>query len=265
MVRTRRRNSGHGSHPVCVTRRLEMPSVISSSARKLPPSLRPDDSSNSTGTRSRRASSMAPASSTRAGAASAASSSSAARSTEASARRPTLPILTAPKHTADSMLALPRPTTRAACGQEARPCPWVGCRHHLLLEVAQSNGVGSTTAAGKPRDLRPTSLRMNRPNRGRASLGRRPGLESSAAHLVVRRWIDDAAEQLANMMHTCSLDVVDAYPDGLSEASVAILLGVTEQAINAETTNALREYKRRVKRLDSTTRLGEQTRYAGAR
>jgi hypothetical protein len=37
------------------------------------------------------------------------------------------------------------------------------------------------------------------------------------------------------MIHTCSLDVADAYPDGLSESSVALLLGVTEQAINAET------------------------------
>ena len=153
---------------------------------------------------------------------------------------------TAPKHTADSMLALPRPTTRADCGQEARPRPWVGCRHHLLLEIAQSHGTGSTTPAGKPRDLRPTSLRMNRPNRGRAILGRRPGLESSAAHLVVRRWIDDAAEQLASMMHTCSLDVIDSYPGGLSEGSVAVLLGGTEQAINAETRGALRRFKARL-------------------
>jgi len=157
---------------------------------------------------------------------------------------------------ADSMLGLPRPTTRADCGQEARPCPWVGCRHHLLLEVARSHGAGKTTPAGKPRDLRPTSLRLNRPNRGRAILGRRPGLESSAAHLLVRRWIDDAAEQLANMMHTCSLDVVDAYPDGLSEGSVALLLGVTEQAINAETRNALQKYKaaRQAARLEGEDR-----------
>jgi len=164
----------------------------------------------------------------------------------ASAPQATLPTLTAPKHTADSMLVLPRPTTRGDCGQEARPCPWVGCRHHLLIEVAQSHGTRATTPAGMPRDLRPTSLRMNRPNRGRAILGRRPGLESSAAHLVVRRWIDDATEQLANMMHTCSLDVVAAYPDGLSEGAVAFLLGVTEQAINAETQGALRSAKSRM-------------------
>jgi hypothetical protein len=119
----------------------------------------------------------------------------------------------------------------------------VGCRHHLLLEVAQSKGSVRTTPAGTPRDIRPTSLRLNRPNRGRAILGRRPGLESSAAHLVVQRWIDDATEQLSNMMHTCSLDVARDYPDGLSESSVALLLGVTEQAINAETRAALIKFR----------------------
>lgn len=45
------------------------------------------------------------------------------------------------------------------------------------------------------------------------------------------------------MMHTCSLAVVRDYPDGLSESSVAMLLDVTEQAINAETKSALRKLK----------------------
>jgi hypothetical protein len=60
---------------------------------------------------------------------------------------------------------------------------------------------------------------------------------------VVQRWIDDATERLSNMMHTCSLDVVDGYPDGLSESSVALLMGVTEQAINAETRTALIKFR----------------------
>lgn len=178
----------------------------------------------------------APVSTTRASAVSAAKSSGGAKSTVASEPQATLPMLTARKHTADSMLTLPRPTRRGDCGQEARPCPWVGCRHHLLLEVAQAK-----ERTGQ--DMRPTSLRMNRANRGRTTMGRRPGLESSAAHLVVQRWIDDATEQLSSMMHTCSLDVVDQYPDGLSEGSVALLLGVTHQAVNAETRIALRKFK----------------------
>src|ERR1700733_6974584 len=74
----------------------------------------------------------APDSSTRAGATSARPPCSAATSTGGSAAQPTLPIFTAPRHTPDPMLAVPRPTTRAECLQEARPCPWASCRYHLL-------------------------------------------------------------------------------------------------------------------------------------
>jgi hypothetical protein len=62
----------------------------------------------------------------------------------------------------------------------------VSCRHHLLLEVAASKG---------GRDVRPTSLRLNRPRTGRRrATGRRSGLPSSTAHHLVRQWIDDAVE-----------------------------------------------------------------------
>jgi hypothetical protein len=112
------------------------------------------------------------------------------------------------------MFAIPRPKTRAECRDEARPCPWVGCRHHLLLEVAKT---------------RPTA------KESRAMLGgRRPGLRSSAAAEIVRAWIDEAVELLSYMPYTCSLDVVDAFPDGLSPRRVGWLLAVTEQAIDAE-------------------------------
>lgn len=33
-----------------------------------------------------------------------------------------------------------RPRTRGECVGGARPCPWVGCRHHLYLEVHPSTG-----------------------------------------------------------------------------------------------------------------------------
>ena len=122
-------------------------------------------------------------------------------------------------------------------------------RHHLLLEVAHSKGTRRTTPAGKPRDIQPASLRLNRASRGRMSMGRRPGLASSAAQLVVQHWIDDAVEQLSNMMYTCSLDVPRDYPDGLSESSVAFLLGVTEQAINAETQSALNRFREQLIRV----------------
>jgi len=33
-----------------------------------------------------------------------------------------------------------RPTTRAQCKEEARPCPWVSCKHHLYLDINPETG-----------------------------------------------------------------------------------------------------------------------------
>jgi hypothetical protein len=35
---------------------------------------------------------------------------------------------------------LDRPRTRADCRAEARPCPWVGCKHHLYLDINPATG-----------------------------------------------------------------------------------------------------------------------------
>jgi hypothetical protein len=35
---------------------------------------------------------------------------------------------------------LERPRTRADCGAEARPCPWVACKHHLYLDINPDTG-----------------------------------------------------------------------------------------------------------------------------
>lgn len=124
-----------------------------------------------------------------------------------------------------AMLAIPRPRTRADCLQEARPCPWVGCTHHLLLEVEESEG-----------DRAP-NLILNRPTH---RPGPRRGLPSSAAGLVVDLWIDDAIEQLFRMRRTCELDVLDergakSHPNALAtplnNKEVAELLHVRKQTI----------------------------------
>jgi hypothetical protein len=127
------------------------------------------------------------------------------------------------------MLAIPRPTNRAECLQEARPCPWASCRYHLLLEVTATKGGD---------DVRPTTLRLNRPSRllglpPRRS-GRRPGLAATATHHVVGQWIDDAVEQLQSMRYTCALDIADEYPDGITELSVGLVLGVSEKAAHGD-------------------------------
>lgn len=38
-----------------------------------------------------------------------------------------------------------RPRTRGECESAPRPCPWVGCRHHLLTEVNPSTGTLTLT------------------------------------------------------------------------------------------------------------------------
>ncbi len=35
---------------------------------------------------------------------------------------------------------IPRPTTRAQCREEMRPCPWVACKHHLSLDINPETG-----------------------------------------------------------------------------------------------------------------------------
>lgn len=35
----------------------------------------------------------------------------------------------------DALAAVMRPRTRGDCADGPRPCPWVGCRHHLYLEI----------------------------------------------------------------------------------------------------------------------------------
>ena len=35
---------------------------------------------------------------------------------------------------------IPRPTSRAECREEMRPCPWVACKHHLYLDVNPETG-----------------------------------------------------------------------------------------------------------------------------
>lgn len=50
----------------------------------------------------------------------------------------------------------PRPRTRADCINGPRPCPWVGCRHHLGLEVTRAGGLKPTFPNIEPDELEPS-------------------------------------------------------------------------------------------------------------
>lgn len=46
-----------------------------------------------------------------------------------------------------------RPTTRGECSQVVRPCPYVGCRYHLYLDVDSRTGSLKINADREPWEL----------------------------------------------------------------------------------------------------------------
>lgn len=52
---------------------------------------------------------------------------------------------------------LSRPRTRSECVDGPRPCPWVGCRHNLFLEVTVGEGLAFREPGREPWDVDPAS------------------------------------------------------------------------------------------------------------
>jgi hypothetical protein len=119
------------------------------------------------------------------------------------------------KSTGQDGPTVPRPTTRAECCEEARPCPWVGCRHHLLV----------TEVDGR--------LRLNLPARTR-----RPTLGPKASEREVEIWIDEAVEALQRMTDTCSLDVAETVDGRLGKRRLGRLLGMSPSGARNEINHA---------------------------
>lgn len=102
-----------------------------------------------------------------------------------------------------------RPRTRGECRNEARPCPWVGCEHHLALdEIPATSG-----------RRRASSLVLEDLAGGRTVLGERADARELDA------FGDRVVDVLLELADTCSLDVGDR---GIHEATeVATLARVT--------------------------------------
>jgi hypothetical protein len=49
-----------------------------------------------------------------------------------------------------------RPHQRIECGQIERPCPYVGCRYHLYLDVRSSGAIAETWPTREPWELAST-------------------------------------------------------------------------------------------------------------
>ncbi len=179
------------------------------------------------------------------GAGSAETRSCAVKSTAVSAQLPMLSISTE-RRTEETMLGVPRPTTRAECLEEARPCPWVSCRHHLLLEVAEPKA---------QRKRKPTSLVLCGP--GTHGGTKRRGLSSSAGAAEVEIWMDEAVERLSRMEHTCALDAVDVHGEYVvqSDYKVGRLLGTTRVEVDRRTKQAHQSSRMARRRMRTTIEL----------
>ena len=82
-------------------------------------------------------------------------------------------LLTLPLASSDEALlrAHPRPKTRGDCIDGPRPCPWVGCRHHLYLDVLPGSGELKIRLGGEPEDLpEDRSCALDVADRGGATL-----------------------------------------------------------------------------------------------
>lgn len=125
-----------------------------------------------------------------------------------------------------------RPKTRGECPPPGDACPYVSCRHNLLLEVAESRSTRPTTGPSRG-GRRAPRLRLN-VLPGNNTGGRRAGLSASARPDEVEAWTERASDRLLEMKETCALRATASNPAGMEEHEIAALLGTTPQAISAE-------------------------------
>lgn len=62
-----------------------------------------------------------------------------------------------------------RPTNRSECRDGPRPCPWVGCRHHLYLDVSPRGGIRMVFPDLEPHEMT-ESCSIDVADRGSATL-----------------------------------------------------------------------------------------------
>lgn len=115
----------------------------------------------------------------------------------------------------DPTYKITRPQSRAECKGGCRPCPWVGCRYHLLLEVGEKTG-------GRPARLRVLGAR-----------NRILSLCATAPAVVVDAISDEAVERLAGLSESCALDIADR--GGIGPKQIGRVLGLSRQTVQKET------------------------------
>lgn len=101
---------------------------------------------------------------------------------------------------------LARPRVRGDCANGPRPCPWIGCRHHLADVRVDVDG----------------DLLMH---------GQHSRLELNAPPSVVDAFIESAADAVAAMRESCVLDVADRSPDGAALQEIGDAFDLTRERV----------------------------------
>jgi hypothetical protein len=103
-----------------------------------------------------------------------------------------------------------RPRTRADCIDGPRPCPFVGCRYHLAIDVHPSRG----------------SIKTNFPRDSAEGLRERAAARDVPLDDIV---VDMLLRSLEEMPETCCLDVADRGAHTLEE--VGAMMNLTRERV----------------------------------
>lgn len=89
-----------------------------------------------------------------------------------------------------------RPRTRADCERVPRPCPYVGCKHNLYLDVTRSGGIRLAFPGREPADMPAAgSCALDVAEEGGVSL-RQIGRLMGYTRARIGQLLDDALEHL---------------------------------------------------------------------
>lgn len=122
-----------------------------------------------------------------------------------------------------------RPKTRGECYGMPRPCPFVSCRYHLAHgELQPKNKSGRAIKVAHDDAVR---LMEEYPDIHSASLA--TGIHRDAINRALKTPppdVEESAEYVAAMDHSCALDVADSGELGSDE--VAVLMHVTRSMVS---------------------------------
>ena len=127
-----------------------------------------------------------------------------------------------------------RPTRRSECIGRPRPCPWVGCRYNLALDISAAGTISAYTSSGD----RGKQLHWPRRSRGELYPGFGGALSDALADVVAS----------CDPARSCVLDVVEDG-DTMTLSEVGEVFGVKREMIRLDQLRAERRYNKAWRKL----------------